>query len=120
MFTQVSILYLYKRVFTINNNWFRYTLYILGLLCICVNVSMFLAVLFACTPVNYSWNKMIKGHCFEVRRVYLAHTVLVLVLDIFIVAAPMPIVWGLHTTKATKGVVAGLFLLGGLSVFITE
>ena len=116
MLTQLSIVFLYRRVFTTNQTWFKNTLYVLGALSFCVNISIFFAVVFTCTPVNYAWDKTINGHCFDTRVVFLIHTVLTLVLDICIVAAPMPIVRALHTTSGTKGAVAGLFLLGGLSV----
>lgn len=117
MLTQLSILFLYRRVFTTNKTWFRNALCALGFVSLGVNISVFFTIIFACKPVNFAWNKTIEGHCFEVRVVYLIHTIMILVLDICIVAAPMPIVWGLHTTSRTKGAVAGLFLLGGLSVF---
>lgn len=118
MLTQLSILFLYERVFTTITPWFRYTLYALGFFTFAVNISSFFATVFSCAPVSYAWDKSIQGHCFEVRNVYLAQTILVFVLDVCIVAAPMPLVWNLHTTAGTKGAVAGMFLLGGLSVLI--
>ncbi|MCJ1463353.1 hypothetical protein MMC07_001960 [Pseudocyphellaria aurata] len=118
MLTQLSILFLYKRVFTTNTAWFRYTLYTLGFLSFGVNISVFFAILFACTPVSLSWDKTVPGHCYEVRPVYLVQTALIFVLDLFIVVAPMPLVWNLHTNLGTKGAVAGMFLLGGFVCII--
>lgn len=116
MLTQLSILFLYARVFTTITTWFRYTLYALGFFSFAITMSSFFATVFSCVPVSYSWDKSIQGHCFEVRNVYLAQTILVFVLDVCIVAAPMPLVWNLHATAGTKGAVTGMFLLGGLSV----
>lgn len=116
MLTQLSILFLYKRVFTTNTAWFRYTLYALGGFSLAIAISVFFAIVFSCSPVSFAWDKSINGRCFEVRGLYLVHTLLVFVLDVCIVAAPMPLVWNLHTTMGTKGAVAGMFLLGGLSV----
>lgn len=118
MLTQLSILFLYKRVFTTNNAWFKYTLYTLGFFSFAVNISVFFGILFSCSPVRFAWDKSINRYCHEVRIVYLSHTALIFVLDICIVVAPMPLVWNLHATAGTKGAVAGLFLLGGLSVLI--
>lgn len=118
MLTQISILFLYNRVFTSNVAWFKYTLYTLGFFTIALNISIFFAIVFSCSPFRYAWEKSISGHCYEVRPLYLAHTVLMFVLDMSIVAAPMPMVWNLHTTPGTKWAVTGLFLLGGLSVLI--
>ena len=120
LLTQLSILFLYRRVFTFNTIWFKKTLYVLGLLCFGFNISIAFAILFACTPVNLAWDKSLPGHCIEVRTVYLVHTVLILVLDICIVAAPMPLVWNLHTNSKTKGAVASMFMLGGLLVFACD
>lgn len=118
MLTQLSILFLYNRVFTTNTPWFKYTLYALGGFSLAIAISVFFAIVFSCSPVSFAWDKSINGHCYEVRGLYLVHTVLVFVLDVCIVAAPMPMVLNLHTTMGTKGAVAGMFLLGGLSVFI--
>lgn len=78
----------------------------------------FFAIVFACKPVSMAWDKSLGGHCYELRMVYLIQTVLVFVLDVCIIAAPMPLVWNLHTGVGTKAAVAGMFLLGGLSVFM--
>lgn len=118
MLTQLSILLLYKRVFTTNTPWFKYTLFGLGFFTFATNLSFFFAILFACNPVSLAWDKSLDGHCIEVRLVYLIQTILVFVLDLCIIAAPMPLVWNLHTNVGTKGAVAGMFLLGGLSVFM--
>lgn len=118
MLTQLSILFLYKRVFTTNTPWFKYTLYALGFFSFAINISIFFAIVFSCSPVRLAWDKTIDGHCFEVRLVYVIHTALIFVLDVCIVAAPMPLVWKLHTSTGTKGAVAGMFLLGSLSVFV--
>lgn len=118
MLTQLSILLLYKRVFTTNTPWFKYTLFGLGFFTFATNLSFFFAILFACSPVSLAWDKSLDGHCIEVRLVYLIQTILVFVLDVCIIAAPMPLVWNLHTNVGTKGAVAGMFLLGGLSVFM--
>lgn len=118
MLTQVSLLFLYKRVFTTHITWFRYSLYILGFLSFAVNISVFFAIILSCSPVSYGWDKTINGRCFEVRPVYVVHTVLIFVLDLSIVVAPMPIVWGLQTSAGIKWIVTGMFLLGGLSVLI--
>lgn len=120
MLTQISMLFLYKRVFTTNTIWFRKTLWIIAFLSISVWVSCVPPALFACTPFAYTWNKTIDGSCFEVRNVYISQNVFTLLLDIVIVAAPMKMVWSLHTNFGTKVAVTGLFLLGSLLVFTSR
>lgn len=120
MLTQFSILFLYKRVFTTRTPWFRYTLYALGVFSFAVNISIFFAAVFSCSPVSFAWDKTIDGHCYDARLLYLIHTALIFVLDVCIVAAPMPLVWKLQTSLGTKGAVAGMFMLGSLSVYVLD
>lgn len=116
LLTQLSLLFLYKRIFSLGAAWFRMTYYALLFFVLSINVPIFFVTLFQCTPFRLAWDKSIEGRCINVRQLYLVHTVLILVLDLCIVAAPMPHVRRLHTTAGTKGAVAGMFLLGGLSV----
>lgn len=118
--TQLSMVLLYKRIFSLGAAWFRKTYYALLFFTVTFNVPIFFITLFQCTPFQYAWDKSINGHCIDVRRLYTVHTALILVLDIFIVAAPLPHVRNLHANAGTKGAVAGMFLLGGLSVFISD
>lgn len=118
MLTQISFLFLYKRVFTTAKPWFHQTLYVLGFFVIATCISCFFASLFFCTPFTYSWDKTIPGgHCNEVQNVYITHDVMTVVLDSCLVAAPIPIIWGLQMHTRAKLAVMGMFLLGSLSAF---
>lgn len=120
LLTQLSLLFLYRRIFSLSAVWFRRTYYALLFFVLGINVPLFFVTLFQCNPFRFAWDKSVAGHCINIRHLYLAHTVLILVLDLCIVAAPMPHVRRLHTTAGTKGAVAGMFLLGGLSVLRPE
>lgn len=114
MLTQLSILFLFKRLFTTQKRWFRNTLYALGAASIAQNLAIILTVMFYCVPFNYSWNKSIKGgHCYQFHVVYLIGLLLNLVTDIAILAAPIPIIWGLRLNAKSKKGLTGIFLLGG-------
>ena len=69
-------------------------------------------------PVNYNWDPTIRGaHCgVNVRNLAVTSCVINLVVDLCIVAAPMPLVWKLHVNTATKAALTGMLLLAGLSV----
>lgn len=110
------MLLLYKRVFTVNTPWFRYSLYGLASTCIIVCIVFFCVIVFSCAPIRGLWDKSLNAKCYELRNAYIAHTALILTIDIAIVAVPMRLVWNLHANVATKSAVAGLFLLGSLSV----
>lgn len=116
LLTQLSLLFLYKRIFSLGATWFRITWYALLFLVVMVNMPLFVVVLFQCKPFRYAFDKTINGSCIDIRKLYTIHTCLILLLDIGIVFAPLPHVKKLHASTATKGAVAGMFLLGGLSV----
>lgn len=48
----------------------------------------------------------------DLARVTLASGVLNLLTDVLILCLPIPMVWGLNTTKAQKVTLTGIFLLG--------
>lgn len=112
---QLSFLFLYKRIFTTQRTWFKYTIYALGVFSIIQNLAIIITVMFYCVPFNYSWNKSIKGgHCYEFSVVYLIGLLLNLVTDIAILVVPIPIIWGLQMSPKSKKAITGMFLLGGL------
>lgn len=115
MLNQLSILFLYRRVFTLLEAWFRYLLYGIGIFCIGSGVALFFAGLFHCMPLNHGWNPEVPGHCsVNIQPLYITATVLNLVGDISIVAAPIPLIWSIQMSLSSKVAVTGMFLLGGL------
>lgn len=117
MFTQISLLLLYKRVFTLYRIWFRNTLAVIAFLALTSNISMVLANVFACSPISAAWDKnSVTIHCIDITRLAITHAALTLVVDAAIVIAPLPLVWSLNTDRQTKVAVSGMILLGSLSV----
>lgn len=114
MFTQLSVLFFYKRAFTLRKTWFKNTLYVLAVFSITCEIAIFFAGLFFCTPINRAWNKNVKGHCVNVQLIYVFADVLNLLVDFAIVIAPIPLIWSLQTTTKEKWGLTGMFLLGGL------
>lgn len=115
VFTQLSIVFLYKRIFTLHMEWFRNILYLLGALVILCEIPIFFAGLFYCTPVNYAWDKTVEGgHCYDVQKVFDVALVLNLVVDIAIVVCPIKLIWDLQMSRSAKLGVIGILLLGSL------
>ncbi|MCJ1463320.1 hypothetical protein MMC07_001927 [Pseudocyphellaria aurata] len=111
---QLSFIFLYKRLFTLQRRWFKYTLYALGAFSIVQNLAIIITVLLYCAPFNYYWNKSIPGgHCYKFQTAYIIGLVLNLVTDIAILITPIPIIWGLQMSAKSKKAVTCLFLLGG-------
>lgn len=82
---------------------------------------MVLANIFACQPISAAWDKAeIGAHCIDITRLAIAHAALTLVVDMAIVIAPLPLIWGLSTKRNTKVAVSGMILLGSLLVLASQ
>lgn len=116
--TQISILFLYRRLFTLLVLWFRVTFYVLLFLSAGSGIAISLALFFRCTPISSGWTPDIRrAHCgVNVRHLAVASCVVDLVVDLFVIVAPMPLIWKLHVNLKTKAALTGMFLLAGLSV----
>lgn len=109
MFTQISVLLLYKRVITLYRIWFRDTLAVIAFLALKSNLSTVLAIIFQCSPISRGWDNRVKGgHCIKALYLYVAHAALSLVVDVAIVVTPLPLIWSLHTDRWTKVAVTGM------------
>lgn len=116
MFTQISVLLLYKRIFTLHRIWFRNTLAVIAFFALTSNLSAVLAVIFQCSPVRKAWNgSFIPGRCIDETRLFVAHAGLSLLVDLAVVVAPIRVIWSLHPSRRTKVAVSGMVLLGSLS-----
>lgn len=118
--TQVSILFLYKRLFTLFLRWFRITFYVLLFSSVGAAIAFSLASYLRCFPINSNWDPTIRGaHCgVDIHAVYVTSCVINLVTDLGIVAAPMPLIWKLQMSRGTKTAVTGMFLLAGFICII--
>lgn len=116
--TQVSILSLYKRLFTLFLRWFRITFYVLLFSSVGAAIAFSFAGYLRCFPINSNWDPTIRGaHCgVDIHAVYITGCVVNLVVDLGIVAAPMPLIWNLQMSRGSKAAVTGMFLLAGLLV----
>ena len=80
-------------------------------------ISFAITSLAACRPFAFNWDKTIKnGRCIDTARFYIAQTILGLLLDVIVVAVPMPMLWGLRMRVQRKIVLTCLFGMGILYV----
>lgn len=70
--------------------------------------------LLQCLPINADWNPAVKPRCVNLDVELVIVSSINVVTDFAILCLPMPLVWRLHTSKARKAQVSGMFLLGGL------
>jgi len=108
-----SILHLYLVVF--QDIRFRRTCYVMMAISICYLISVLLETFLICKPVQYNWNKKIHGTCStKAKETYLAAGIINLVIDIFIVVMPMPVLFRLSIPIGKKVGLIAVFGVGGV------
>lgn len=110
--TKASLLLLYYRLFS-PSKCFRLSVRIGAAVVFCQWFSLTCLTIFECIPIAAFWDRAIQNaKCMDLARVTLASGVLNLLTDVLILCLPIPMVWGLNTTKAQKVTLTGIFLLG--------
>ena len=81
----------------------------------CYFISVLLETFLLCKPVEYNWNKNIHGTCSKhAKETYLVAGALNLIIDVFIVILPMPMLFQLRMPAAKKVGLIAMFSLGGV------
>ena len=112
--TKTSLLLLYYRLFSPSRR-FSLAVRIVAVIIFCQWLSLTLAVIFQCRPISAFWNRNVQGaECIDLDLFGKVTGVLNLATDVLILCLPVPIVWGLNTTKPQKVILTGMFLLGVL------
>lgn len=114
--TKASLLLLYYRLFSPSKR-FRLAVRIGAAIIFSQWFIFTFATIFQCRPVAAFWNRNIQGaKCIDLALLSLVSGVLNLLTDVLLLCLPIPMVWGLNTTKAQKITLTGIFLLGTLYV----
>ena len=76
-------------------------------------VTTVLATCLICHPITYRWDLSLpSGSCGNQQSLDLFIAIFNLLLDITVVALPMPILWGLQMAVSRKIMLSGMFGLG--------
>ncbi|KAL8894990.1 MAG: hypothetical protein Q9207_008344, partial [Kuettlingeria erythrocarpa] len=117
--TKLSILCLYRRIFSTFNKTFAWALYTVGALQVGWAVSGFFTTVFQCWPVNILWrlegglfSAHPAGHCIDLVASLTGLAVINTVLNTALLVLPMPMVWNLHTSQKHKVALTFIFALG--------
>lgn len=112
MLIKLSILLLYKRIFTIKS--MRYAIYTVGAFVLANLLSNCLALGFQCTPVARFWNHELPGHCVNTPVLIRLASMFPMLTDFAIYIMPMPVIWRLQMTVRRKIELTLVFAIGGL------
>ncbi|KAL3417920.1 pth11-like integral membrane protein [Phlyctema vagabunda] len=109
-FTKLSILLFYRRVFGVTKAFW---------ICLSLVVGYWVAIIIAwinvCHPIHLFWYKhttTMEGYCFNDSKFYFGNGIANMLIDICVLAYPVPIVWKLHMPKEKKLAVIAILMLG--------
>lgn len=71
-----------------------------------------LSLIFACTPVDKSWNPLRKGSCLPAGSSFTGYAIVTIVSDIVVALLPIPVLLKLNVRLEKKLGLIGIFLLG--------
>lgn len=115
---KLSILHLYKQIFPIRK--FRIVVYAVMLLVVAYWTSTIVRMFFLCSPLAFYWDKSIQGGtCLNTSATSLSVSVINLILDLIVIALPMPMLWGLQMATSRKMGLTAIFGIGGGICIIT-
>uniref|UniRef100_A0A8H7KCA7 Glucose-methanol-choline oxidoreductase N-terminal domain-containing protein n=1 Tax=Bionectria ochroleuca TaxID=29856 RepID=A0A8H7KCA7_BIOOC len=87
---------------------------------LCYFASVVVETFALCSPVEFNWDKNIPdGNCEHQSAAFLGAAITNLLIDAFIVALPMPMLFGLRMSLQKRLSIAGMFGLGGIICIIS-
>lgn len=93
---KISALLFYARVLKVVR-WFRLTLWVVGAMVVSWWIAIEFVAIFACIPVQKTWELTIPGHCAGNNFAgYLGTAAPNVITDISILLPPLPMLWRLH------------------------
>ena len=110
---KASILVLYHRVFFVSRRFTR-MLWAVGIFVFAYSGILGGASLIQCLPLDYIWDRSVKGYCLKIPLASTILAVFNILTDIIILIMPMPILWKMQIETKEKFQIMGMFLLGGL------
>ncbi|PIA99847.1 hypothetical protein CB0940_02398 [Cercospora beticola] len=99
------------------SRWFRYLIYAIGTLIIVYSTALFFAVIFACKPVDMSWDLTIRvGKCLDKDAIYLGHAGLNTGTTLLLFGIPVPMILKLEIPRMQKIGLASMLFVGVLTL----
>ena len=109
---KASVLLFYARIFTTQNRIFRYGLWVGHALNSLWWIGAIARCLLFCSPVEKYWNIEEPGFCRSADALYIGSSVPSVVVDLYILLLPLPIIWSLSVRLDRKLFVIGVFACG--------
>lgn len=111
--TKTSLLFLYYRIFGVVK-YFRYALWASAFVVLAYWIPTTILAFLGCTPFERNWDKSIPGSCVNLVAFFRWNGICNLLIDVLILALPLPMVWRLNVAVRQRVELSGIFLLGVL------
>ncbi|KAI0409328.1 hypothetical protein F4802DRAFT_546203 [Xylaria palmicola] len=115
LFAKLSVLALYKRIFTFQSKWMKYGVLLTGTVTILWFVAGTLGVFLECRPLHTIWTK----NCLPSKASSITFAVINFVTDIVVLSLPQRVIWKLNRSAHERLAISGLFLLGLFATAVT-
>ena len=80
---------------------------------ICTAIAATFAVIFQCRPIKFNWDRTIPGgHCINQNAFYVTGGSIGMVLDIWTLLIPIPMLWQLQMPRRQKFAFTAIFTIG--------
>lgn len=121
---KASILFLYVRLFPLNDMLFRIGIYTMAVLSMGICIASMVVLALACQPVSYFWGRFddpttmtaataaSTGRCIDIGCMFIGLASINVFLDFLLLAIPIPRILKLQMTARKKLVVITSLLLG--------
>ena len=109
--TKASILLLYRRIFTMLDPVFRWSLYIIFVLLFAWANAGFFTTVFQCWPVYVAWTRR-GGHCIALQPSLIGLATINTILNLSVLILPVPMIWNLQISLRRKIGLCAIFILG--------
>ncbi|RGP80920.1 integral membrane [Fusarium longipes] len=112
---KIALLIFYLRLSP--QRWFKIAIYLSMVFIIGYTVGLFFAVMFACHPINMSWDITVtEGKCVNQPALYFATAAVNIASDVILFVLPLPMVFQLQLPLKQKIGLMGIFTIGSLTV----
>ncbi|PKS05920.1 hypothetical protein jhhlp_007753 [Lomentospora prolificans] len=112
-FFKVALLISYLRLFEgTNQRLYRQIVWATIVLIFLAHLGCTFALVFACNPVDKSWNPLKPGTCLAPGPSFTGYAVVTIVSDVVVALIPIPVLLKLNVSRSKKAGLIGIFLLG--------
>ena len=111
-FPKFSVIFFYYRIFNRTHRAFYVAMWVAGALNLAWLVTTYFVATFQCTPVEAAWKVVPGSHCVPIGKVYVGTSIVSTVVDFTIILMPIPMLWGLKTSKYRRAFITIVFLCG--------